>query len=322
MRPRQKLIKSKNIGMSIEEAFENFIDEKQSLNRSKATIRSMEGTFKLWHSFLRANDFALYIDKVEVSYVRKYTSYCLREDMKPTTLNHYLRDIRSFLYWAMENNLISNSFKVKLVTEQEVIKETYSEEELELLLSKPSNSAAFVEWRSWAVINWILATGNRAATVCNIQMSDLDYKKNEIYIRKTKTNKAMILPFSKALKQVISEYSRMWRTNAPDTAYLFPSVCDEIMSSNALKQSIRKYNFDRGISKSSIHAFRHTFAKQWIRNSGDVFSLQKIMGHSTLEMTRRYVNMFSEDLKKDFENYNPLDRLKHSSNRTSKIKRN
>ena len=68
-----------------------------------------------------------------------------------------------------------------------------------------------------------------------------------------------------------------------------------------------RYHKKRGVEKTSAHAYRHTFAKLWILNGGDIFRLQKILGHSSIEMVRNYVEMFSEDLKKDFAVYNPLD---------------
>lgn len=64
------------------------------------------------------------------------------------------------------------------------------------------------------------------------------------------------------------------------------------------------------VNKSSCHLFRHTFAKNWILASGDVFRLQKILGHSDLSVTKEYVNMFGNDLQLDFEKFNPLDNLK------------
>ena len=67
--------------------------------------------------------------------------------------------------------------------------------------------------------------------------------------------------------------------------------------------------------------WQYDFAKDWIRNTGDVFRLQKLLGHTSLDMTRNYVNMFSEDLKKDFEEYNPLDRLKKGYSRTHTVKK-
>lgn len=53
--------------------------------------------------------------------------------------------------------------------------------------------------------------------------------------------------------------------------------------------------------------FRHTFAKKWILNGGDAFSLKKILGYGSMKMVREYVNMFDEDLKKDFNTFNPLE---------------
>lgn len=61
--------------------------------------------------------------------------------------------------------------------------------------------------------------------------------------------------------------------------------------------------------------FRHTFAKKWVLAGGDIFRLQKILGHSDITVTREYVNMFSPDLKMDFERYNPLDQFGKKSDR-------
>ncbi|MCR3761907.1 site-specific integrase, partial [Clostridium felsineum] len=57
----------------------------------------------------------------------------------------------------------------------------------------------------------------------------------------------------------------------------------------------------------------HTFAKKWILSGGDIFRLQKILSHSTLDMVRVYVDMFTSDLQKDFSTFNPLDQLKQKS---------
>lgn len=319
---KRKITRATKQDVTIYEAFDTFIDEKKSLNKSKATITSFEGSFKRWSEYIESREMSTNLEDIDTGHFYAFSNYCLNEEMKPTTLNHYLRDIRAFLYWCMEKKLIDPPFKVKLVTEQEVIKETYSDDEKLALIRKPSKNASFVEWRTWAIINWILATGNRASTVCEMKLGDLNYQRKEIIIRKTKTNKAMILPFSSALIVVMREYTKMWRNDADDESYLFPNVGEEQLTVNALKHSIAKYNKNRGVEKTSTHALRHTFAKDWIRNTGDVFRLQKLLGHSTLEMTRRYVNMFSEDLKQGFEEYNPLDRLKKNNSRTQKVIRN
>ena len=317
---KRKLTKAVQREVYIEEVFQDYLAEKKALNKSPATITSTMGSFKRWYEYIGSKDFSLLMKDVEPAYIYSFCNHFLNEDMKPTTLNHYLRDIRAFLYWTMEKNYIEK-FSIKMVKEQEVIKETYSDEEKLRLIARPANSASFVEWRTWAIVNWILATGNRASTVCSIRLGDINYRKREIIINKSKTNKALILPLSPALATVLTEYVRRWRAESGDDAFLFPNIGDEELTVNALKHSIAKYNKDREVSITSVHALRHTFAKDWIRNTGDVFRLQKMLQHSTLEMTRRYVNMFSEDLKEGFEEYNPLDKLKKSSSRTQKIKR-
>lgn len=317
---KRKLTKAVQREIYIEEVFQDYLAEKKALNKSPATIASTMGSFKRWYEYIESKDFSLLMKDVEPAYIYSFCNHFLNEDMKPTTLNHYLRDIRAFLYWTMEKNYIEK-FAIKMVKEQEVIKETYSDEEKLRLIARPANSASFVEWRTWAIVNWILATGNRASTVCSIRLGDINYRKREIIINKSKTNKALILPLSPALATVLTEYVRRWRAESGDDAFLFPNIGDEELTVNALKHSIAKYNKDREVSITSVHALRHTFAKDWIRNTGDVFRLQKMLQHSTLEMTRRYVNMFSEDLKEGFEEYNPLDKLKKSSSRTQKIKR-
>ena len=302
---KRKLTKAVQREVYIEEVFQDYLAEKKALNKSPATITSAMGSFKRWYEYLESKAFSLLMKDVEPTYVYSFCNHFLNEDMKPTTLNHYLR---AFLYWTMEKNYIEK-FAIKMVKEQEVIKETYSDEEKLRLIARPANSASFVEWRTWAIVNWILATGNRASTVCSIKLGDINYRKREIVINKSKTNKALILPLSPALATVLTEYVRRWRAESGDNAFLFPNIGDEELTVNALKHSIAKYNRDRDVAITSVHALRHTFAKDWIRNTGDVFRLQKMLQHSTLEM------------KEGFEEYNPLDKLKKNSSRTQRVKR-
>ncbi|WP_367618609.1 tyrosine-type recombinase/integrase [Shouchella rhizosphaerae] len=61
--------------------------------------------------------------------------------------------------------------------------------------------------------------------------------------------------------------------------------------------------------RCSPHTFRHTFAKFYILNGGDAFSLMQIMGHSTLDMTKKYVRLFSTDVVNKHKQYSPINNL-------------
>lgn len=298
-------------------AFDGFQARNKARNLSIATIKGYKETFDRFTALCMDE---MKCDEIGRKTVDAFVTALMDDGIKASSINHYLRNMRSFLYWCMDEGYVQR-FKIPLQKEQESIKETYSDEEIRLLIREPVKHASFVEWRSWAMVCWFLSTGNRAETACNIKIGDLYFQENEIYINKAKTKKAMILPMGNELKQVLRKYISQFRHESTDDEYLFCNVGNQRLTVNALQCGIRSYNKSRGVEITGIHAFRHTFAKNWIRNNGDVFRLQKILGHKSLEMTRRYVNLFSDDLKKDFERYCPLERIKSGGNAKRLINR-
>ncbi len=297
--------------------FSEFQVKNRVRNLSPATIKGYQDSFNRLSSFI-GHDAAC--DSINVKVVENFIAKLMDDGIKPSSINHYLRNTRSLLYWCMEEDYVQR-FKIRLLKEQETVKGTYSDEQIRQLIREPPKLASFVEWRCWSMVCWFLATGNRAETVCSIKMKDLVFSANEININKTKTNLAMILPMSTELRLVLRKYISLFRMDASDDDFLFCSIGDVKLSTNALKISMNHYNRCRDVNMTGIHAFRHTFAKNWIRNTGDVFRLQKVLGHKSLEMTRRYVNMFSDDLKKDFDRYCPLERIVSVGNAKNLVRR-
>ena len=73
------------------------------------------------------------------------------------------------------------------------------------------------------------------------------------------------------------------------------------------------YNKTRGVETTGIHRYRHTFSKQWILNGGNVVSLSKILGHSSLQITQNYINLLVSDISKEVETINLLDKFASKS---------
>lgn len=69
------------------------------------------------------------------------------------------------------------------------------------------------------------------------------------------------------------------------------------------------YNKRRGVSTTGIHRYRHTFAKQWILNGGNVVSLSKLLGHSSLDITQNYINLLVSDIAKEVNEMNVLEKF-------------
>jgi len=185
-----------------------------------------------------------------------------------------------------------------------------------LLLKKPNpKQCSFTEFRNWVIINYLLGTGNRASTVVNIKIGDVDFSGESIILKKTKNRRQQVIPLSKTLSITIKEYLKF--RQGGDEDYLFCNAYGERLTVASLQHAIYCYNRARGVMKTSLHLFRHTFAKKWILNGGDIFRLQKLLGHSSFNMVREYVNMFENDLKQNFNEFNPLERFAHKEKHVS-----
>ena len=308
--------------MGLNSAFEEFVLEKEARNLAEKTIDNYRQSFRLFMEFYEFDDDTTTAE-ITASHFYKWSKSLRLDGVKHTSINHYLRDCRTFFYWCMNDDrqYITPSFKIEMLEGQEETPKLFEDEELLALLEKPRNNDSFVVWRTWAVVNWVLGTANRCSSIVNVKIGDIDFKSRELSIYHTKNKKALTLPLSSSLQTVLKEYIRVWRNGAPKDAYLFCNVGDDKLTTNALRHSFANYCQDRGVEHTNIHGLRHNFAKAWLRNNGNMFKLQKILGHSTLDMTRKYVKLFSEDLKEDFDKYSPLDNLKKASKRTQTVKR-
>jgi integrase/recombinase XerD len=231
------------------------------------------------------------------------------EELKEASINHYLRDLRTFINWCYENEYINEKIKIELITYQEETKEVYTDEELAALLRKPTNKNDFVEWRTYTIVCYILGTGNRIETICNLTIGDIDITDRIVHLRKEKNRKVQNISIDKKLAAVLHRYKRDWRSDASENEYFFCNQEGNKLTTNALQQSLRKYNMERGVEKTSCHLLRHTFSKLFIQNGGSEFKLQRMLGHSTLEMTRHYVDIWGIDMREDINTISPFATL-------------
>lgn len=163
-----------------------------------------------------------------------------------------------------------------------------------------------------------MATGCRARTLANLRIKDLDFDNQLITYTWTKNRKQQIVPMSNTLKKVLIEYLQ-YREGKPED-YVFINAYGGYLKVDILSHNIAKYNKKRGVMRTGVHRFRHTFAKNWIVNGGDIFKLQKMLGHSSINMVKNYVDMFTDDLQQDFNIYNPLEKLQSNNKKFMKLR--
>ena len=225
------------------------------------------------------------------------------------SISSYTRVVATFLNWCQKQGYCQ--LEMPTYKPEETLKETYTDDELRRLLKRPDDTCRFSVFRTWVVINFLLNSGCRAATVRNILVGDVDLAQQQVFFRHTKNRKVQVIPLCTQMKQVLQEY--MIIRGGEEKDYLF---CDEFgqqMSENALRLAVGRFNKSRGVQKTSIHLFRHTFARKYLLDcKGDAFTLQKLLGHSTLKMTKHYCAIFDADVARNYDNLSPLAQMARS----------
>ncbi len=296
--------------ISIAEYFNDFIIAKKAQGLADKTLKSYKQQFK---SLSRHLDVAIPIDELKKSDLDKMVTSMRNTNLATNSISSYIRVFKVFLSWCNEEGI--TNLNMKPYKTEETIKETYSDSELQKLLKKPNlRKCNFAEYRSWVIVNLLLNNGCRAATIRNIQNQDVDLDNQVIYLRHTKNKKAQVIPLCSELCSIIREYMRV--RGGEDSDYLFPNESGEQLKEYALRSSIARYNNRRGVQKTSIHSFRHTFARKYLVDcGGNAFTLQRLLGHSTLDMTKHYCAIFDADIVKNYDNFSPLAQLKSNANK-------
>lgn len=319
---------------TIRECFSKFLTEKQALNKAPSTIRNYEQAYRYFTDYMEREDVTSFFDlsnsaitsnspanHITKEHLLEWVQYLEAEVPSLNSVNHYIRDLRVFLYWCMDEGYIVTPFTIQEVSAQEAALKMFTDEEISILLQKPRKGDSFATWRMWAMINWTLATGNRQATICDVELQDIDFETKQVYLRHTKSKRYQYTALSSQLEKAISEYLRQF--DISNEKYLFPSanIDEDKLNTDAMRKCFRRYCLDRGITRTNFHGLRHNFAKMWIKNKGSLAELQIMMGHATPAMTMKYVRLFGGDIVQSAERYNPLNNYAPNRERKSNLRK-
>ena len=153
-----------------------------------------------------------------------------------------------------------------------------------------------------------LETGIRLRELCDLEVADVDFTDRVLKVL-GKNGSYRYVPFQAKFAKTMRQYLKV--RGESDSNALFITQDDTKLQRRTVQQFLRKYGKQANITdvRVSPHTFRHTFAKIYIQNGGDPFSLQTILGHSTMDMVRKYVNMFGKELDEAHRKFSPLNNL-------------
>ncbi len=252
---------------------------------------------------------------------RDYRKYLTNLGVNEQTIAAYFRAYRAIAYFAMEEGWIPRR-KISIKQPEPPIKNCYTDDEIKRLVRKPKTDD-FLENRNWVMVNYFLATGNRVSSVADLRIGDVDLDEGYITVNRQKNGKPTRIPLVKKIARILRAYIDDYRTEVNGVPVglnepLFCNLYGEKLSENGIKKAIANYNRSRNVEKTSVHLFRHTFAKKWIIDGGDLLQLEKMLGQSSLKMVQHYSNLYASDIKEQAEKHAVIAKTKGNGRKIRK----
>lgn len=213
----------------------------------------------------------------------------------------------AFRFWKREGTLAENPMELieRPRRERTLIRPLSSEQAARLLEMPDARSSQGL--RDRAMMALMLDSGLRVSEVLSVEASRIDWISCALTVM-GKGRKERTVPFSARTGQILLEYARE-RTKRPTLdPQFFLGRTGKKLERTKVRKLVVHYGKAAAIEgvRVSPHTLRHTFAVLYVRNGGDTFSLQEILGHSTLEMTRRYVHLARRDVAEQHKKFSPM----------------
>lgn len=185
--------------------------------------------------------------------------------------------------------------------------ETLDDEDIVQVANHIKSQNSFVGVRDYAIFLIFIDTGIRLSELCGLRVQDV--RKNQIVIRMTKNlHERTVFPSEKT-QRAVQDYMKLRGSLHHD--WLFVNNENEPLKKRSIQTRFEKYKEELQFKKQlSPHILRHTYAKRSIISGMDAFSLAKLLGHSDLSITKRYVNLWGHDLEEMAKKYSSINKLK------------
>ncbi len=294
----------------VKNACEVFLSRCIALNLASGTLAWYENILRELGRSLAAQGVER-MEQVGAEHLRAYLTMLRRTDHASETVFRTYGAIRcAFRFWKREGKLRSNPMElVERPRREHTLIRPLSPQQAARLLEMPSTRTA-QGLRDRAMMALMLDSGLRVSEVLSLEVTRIDWVNCALSVM-GKGRKERTVPFSARTGQIFLEYARERVKGPVKDPQFFLGRTGRRLERTKVRKLVVRYGKAAEIEgvRVSPHTLRHTFAVMYIRNGGDSFSLQEILGHSTLEMTRRYVHLARRDVAEQHKKFSPMDSL-------------
>jgi len=237
-----------------------------------------------------------------------------RQKISNITINNYLRNLRVFFTWLEESDCIMKSpmRKVRSLPQERPAKE-YLEDKEVLCLLKSMDTSYFSEYRDMAIMMLMLDAGTRLGETLSADEAQLNIEEQSLYLPADKTKGRMerTVFFSTKTARELRRWLQ-FKDRYCESPFLFPvRHTGRMLKVSNYETNFTKYIKRAGITKHiSPHTLRNNFAKRCLMSGMDIFTLSKILGHSSVTVTEKaYLDVTDADIRKRYSKFSPLDAI-------------
>jgi integrase/recombinase XerD len=234
-----------------------------------------------------------------------------KSPLSPASIENIWIAIRSFFNWAEnELKLQRPDLSINRPKYSPPITKPLTKKEIQLLPKATRDSAKRLKNRDRAILLVLLDTGIRVSELARLRIRDVDLETGSVevipYGSRNKTKPRMVF-IGKATRKLLWLYlSEREETSPTDPVFL--SIDNRPMNRNSIRIAVKRLAKSAGLDDIYPHKFRHTFAVQFLRNGGNIYTLQRLLGHSSLEMVKRYLKLSETDTEQAHRQASPVDR--------------
>lgn len=295
----------------------HFMQRCLALGLAKTTLKAYGEFFRALEKFLAKENRLSAFETLDTVVLRRFL-IMLTSTMNSITIEGYYRRLKTLFNFLVKERYLSENPLV-YIEKPKIAKrgiQTFSSDEVYKMLNA-YDTDTFIGLRNYTLLSFLLSTGVRRSEFLELSLLEVDIKSDIIRII-GKGDKERLIPISRKLKLILkryliarSEYLAKDCKGATTTAFFISRYGGRLRLSgaNSIFQTLRKRLSLQG-KRFSAHIWRHTFAKSFLLNGGDIFTLQQILGHSEIETTKVYINLDTHEIRQQNDKFNPLDNQK------------
>jgi len=291
--------------MTVAEAVRVFLTARRGANLSRETLAIDARVLRDLAKFLDNPQ----LDQVTPDTLRKFLLLELNRT-SPATGARYHTTLKAFCRFAFEEGLLTRNLMdtVRKPRFPQPIIQPLTQEQVEAMVNTCADNT-FVDTRDRLVLLALVDTGIRASELTALTLDDVDTTTQTFAIHNSKGNKPRTVPYGKAVASALRTY--LTRRGELDTDRLIVNSLGQPTTRYRIRLLVVKRAKQAGIEHPRLgpHLLRHTSAVSFLRNGGNPFVLQRLLGHSDLSMTRRYVQLADSDLSDQHARFSPADAL-------------